>query len=101
MAFHYHVYMQDIPRNTPGMPLRIKLATHLRLGCLTDSLPALHRHYKANTPGSEAMLTNPIPCFWVSVNVNDIKGALLNITGIEDVVIRVRHDGQPEVFVSM
>lgn len=47
------------------------------------------------------MLTDPIPCSRVLVNVNDVKGASLNITGVEDVIIHVRHDGQPEAFVLM
>jgi acyl carrier protein len=93
--------MQDIPRNAASKPLRIKLATRLALGCLTDSVPNLHRHFEVIVPGSEASLTDPIPCSRVSVDVNDVEGALLNIAGVEDVAIRVRHDGQREAFVSM
>jgi len=92
--------MEDIPRNAAGKPLRIKLATRLRLGCLSDSVPTLHRHFEAQTPGSEASLSDPIPCSRVSVDFNDVEGALLNIIGVEDVAIRVRKDGLPEAFVS-
>lgn len=92
--------MDDLPRNAAGKPLRIKLASRLGIGCLTDSVPALHRHFEANTPGSEAALSDPIPCSRVSVDVNDVEGALLSIIGVEDVAIRVRFDGIPEAFVS-
>ena len=92
--------MDDIPRNPAGKPLRIKLATRFGLGCLGDTVPTLHRHFEASTPGSEALLSDPIPCSRVSVNVNDIEGALLSIIGVEDVAVRVRHDGSCEAFVS-
>jgi acyl carrier protein len=94
------VYMEDLPRNAAGKPLRIKLATRLGLGCLGDSVPSLHRHFEADTPSSEASLSDLIPCSRVSVDVNDVEGALLNVVGVEDVAIRVRHDGLPEAFVS-
>jgi len=92
--------MKDIPRNAAGKPLRIKLAACLGLGCLGDSVPTLHRHFKASTPGSEASLLDPIPCSQVSVNVGDVEGALFDIIGVEDVALRVRHDGLLEAFVS-
>lgn len=92
--------MEDLPRNAAGKPLRIKLATRLGLGCLNDHVPALHRHFEANTPGSDAALSDPIPCSRVSVDVNDVEGALLAIIGVEDVAIRFRTDGIPEAFVS-
>lgn len=94
------VYMEDLPRNAAGKPLRIKLASRLGIGCLTDAVPALHRHFEANTPGPEAALSDPIPCSRVSVDINDVETALLGIIGVEDVAIRFRHDGTPEAFVS-
>jgi acyl carrier protein len=92
--------MEDIPRNAAGKPLRIKLATRLGLGCLRDTVPTLHRHFEASTPGSEASLSNPIPCSQVSVNVSDVESALLDVIGVKDVALRVRHDGLLEAFVS-
>jgi acyl carrier protein len=92
--------MDDIPRNAAGKPLRIKLASRLGIGRLEDSVPALHRHFEADTPSSEAALSDPIACSRVSVDVHDVEGALFNIVGVEDVAIRVRRDGSPEAFVS-
>ncbi|KAF7975489.1 hypothetical protein HWV62_9405 [Athelia sp. TMB] len=94
------VYMEDLPRNAAGKPLRIKLASRLGIGCLSDAVPALHRHFEANTPGPEAALSDPIPCSRVTVDVGDVEGALLGIIGVEDVAIRFRADGAPEAFVS-
>ena len=91
------VYMDDIPRNAAGKPLRIKLASRLGLGRLEDSVPALHRHFEANTPHSEA---DPIAYSRVSVDIHDIEGSLFNIVGVEDIAICVRHNGLPDAFVS-
>ncbi|KZP11554.1 AMP-dependent synthetase and ligase [Athelia psychrophila] len=94
------VYMEDLPRNAAGKPLRIKLASRLGIGMLSDGVPALHRHFEANTPGPEAALSDPIPCSRVSVDFGDVEGALMSIIGVEDVAIRFRGDGTPEAFVS-
>ncbi|KAJ7212625.1 AMP-dependent synthetase and ligase [Mycena pura] len=95
------VYMPDLPKNSAGKPLRIKLATRLGIGCLTDAVPAFHRHFEAPTlPSKEAALTEPIPCARVTYDVADIERALLAVHGVHDVAVRTRADGAPEAFVA-
>ncbi|KAJ6465986.1 AMP-dependent synthetase and ligase [Mycena vulgaris] len=84
------VYMDDLPKNSAGKPLRIKLATRLGIGCLSDSVPVFHRHFEAD----------PIRCARVTVDVPEIQRALLDVDGVYDAAVRCRNDGSPEAFVS-
>ncbi|KAJ7127673.1 AMP-dependent synthetase and ligase [Mycena epipterygia] len=94
------VYMNDLPKNSAGKPLRIKLATRLGIGRLSDSVPAFHRHFEADVPDSQAALTEPIRCSRVTFDLPAIERALLDIHGVHDVAVRCRADGSPEAFVS-
>ncbi|KAJ7455806.1 acetyl-CoA synthetase-like protein [Mycena latifolia] len=94
------VYMDDLPKNSAGKPLRIKLATRLGIGRLSDSVPAFHRHFEADVPDSQAALSEPIRCARVTFDVPEIERALHSIHGVHDVAARCRADGSPEAFVS-
>ncbi|KAK7038712.1 hypothetical protein VNI00_010596 [Paramarasmius palmivorus] len=95
------VYMKDVPKNSAGKPLRIKLSTRLGLGCLTDSVPLLQRHFEAEVPHAQASLSDPISCTTVSVNIQEVEDALRLIHGVDDVVVRYRQDGTPEAFLAV
>lgn len=94
------VYMDDLPKNAAGKPLRIKLAQRLGLGQLTDNVPALQRHFEAEVPDSNATLSDPIECSRVSTDSYAVERALLGIMGVEEVAIRTQSDGALEAFVS-
>ncbi|KAJ7780297.1 AMP-dependent synthetase and ligase [Mycena maculata] len=93
------VYMDDVPKNSAGKPLRIKLATRLNIGQLTDNVPAIQRHFEAAVPDSQAALSVPIPCARVQLDFEAIHSALLVVFGVSEVALRIRADGAPEAFV--
>ncbi|KAJ7262978.1 acetyl-CoA synthetase-like protein [Mycena rebaudengoi] len=95
------VYMDDLPKNSAGKPLRINLAARLGIGCLSDSVPALGRHFEAEVPDALAPLFEPITCHRVTFSITKIERALLNIHGVHEVAVRHRTDGSPEAFVSV
>ncbi|KAJ7869391.1 AMP-dependent synthetase and ligase [Mycena leptocephala] len=94
------VYMDDIPKNSAGKPLRIKLATRFGIGCLSDLVPAFHRHFEADVPDSLASLSEPIRCSRVTFKIPEVERALLRIDGVHDVAVRCREDGSAEAFVA-
>ncbi|KAJ7034277.1 acetyl-CoA synthetase-like protein [Mycena alexandri] len=93
------VYMEDVPKNSAGKPLRIKLATRFGIGRLSDSVPAIQRHFQASVPDSQASLSDPIPCAHVTFDISAIERGLLDIHGVHDVAVRLREEGSPEAFV--
>ncbi|CAK5273778.1 unnamed protein product, partial [Mycena citricolor] len=93
------VYMADVPKNSAGKPLRIKLGTRLEIGQLTDTVPALHRHFEAAVPDNMAPLSEPIACARVHLDFDAITDAITNVFGVSEVALRVRTDGSPEAFV--
>ncbi|KAJ7167921.1 acetyl-CoA synthetase-like protein [Mycena filopes] len=93
------VYMEDVPKNSAGKPLRIKLATRLGIGRLSDSVPAIQRHFEASVPDNQAALSSPIPCRRVTFDTAAIERALLGLHGVHDIAVRVREEGSPEAFV--
>lgn len=93
------VYMDDLPKNQAGKPLRIKLASRLGIGQLTDSVPALQRHFEAKAPGKEVPLSEPIACQLVTVDVRAVERACYRIPGIVEAAVRLRKDGAPEAFI--
>ncbi|KAF7353532.1 Acetyl-CoA synthetase-like protein [Mycena sanguinolenta] len=95
------VYMDDLPKNSAGKPLRIKLATRLGIGSLSDSVPAFHRHFEADVPDNQASLSEPIRCSRVTFDIPLVERELLGIHGVHDVAVRCREDGSPEAFVSV
>ncbi|KAJ7206571.1 acetyl-CoA synthetase-like protein [Mycena pura] len=111
------VYMGDVPKNrqvpprhsqrrlnpanSAGKPLRIKLATRLGLGCLSDATPLAQRHFEAQIPDAQASLSAPIPCARVACDPAEIERALLRIHGVHEAAARRRaDDGAPEAFVA-
>ncbi|KAK7050753.1 peroxisomal-coenzyme a synthetase [Favolaschia claudopus] len=94
------VYMNDLPKNSAGKPLRIKLAQRLGLGSLSDSLPAFQRHFEADVPDAQSALSEPIRCSRVTFDISSVDHALLSVHGVEDVAVRTRPDGAPEAFLS-
>ncbi|KAF7370972.1 Peroxisomal-coenzyme a synthetase [Mycena sanguinolenta] len=73
------VYMPSVPKNAAGKPLRIKLASRLGIGKMSDDVPALQRHYQVEAgamPSKDAPLSTPIPCAKVGVDVGEVRRAL-------------------------
>ncbi|KAH8833365.1 AMP-dependent synthetase and ligase [Flagelloscypha sp. PMI_526] len=95
------VYMNDLPKNAAGKPLRIKLAPRLGLGPLADSTPLLERHIEAEVPAATAALTEPIAAQRVEVDPHRTQAAFASIPNVCDVGMRFRNDGVPEAFVSV
>lgn len=93
------VYMDDLPKNNAGKPLRIKLAQRLNLGQLTDAVPMLHRHYEAIAPDKNVPLSEPIPSNRVSFDIDETKRAVCGVSGVKDVVVRMQEDGTVDAFV--
>jgi hypothetical protein len=96
--------MDDVPKNAAGKPLRIKLATRLGLGQLSDAIPPFQRHYEVarhDLPSKEAPLSEPIPCARVALDLNAIHAALTGVYGVSEAALRLRAaDGAPEAFVA-
>ncbi|TFK51941.1 acetyl-CoA synthetase-like protein [Heliocybe sulcata] len=95
------VYMDDLPKNNAGKPLRIKLAQRLGFDCFTDETPVLMRHFEATAPDKNVPLSEPIPCATVSLELSLVEQALHDIIGVLEVALRVKKDGMPEAFVSV
>lgn len=95
------VYMDDVPKNQAGKPLRIKLGTRLNIGPLSDDIPPLRRHFEARAPHKEVPLSEPIPCKLVSVDVRAVERACYRIPGIIEAAVRQRKDGSPEAFIQV
>ncbi|RPD65127.1 acetyl-CoA synthetase-like protein [Lentinus tigrinus ALCF2SS1-6] len=95
------VYMDDLPKNNAGKPLRIKLAQRLGIECLTDDTPAICRHFEAAVPDKNAPLSEPIPCTAVPLDALAVERAIADVKGVDEVAVRLRKDGQPEALVSV
>ncbi|KAJ3795144.1 acetyl-CoA synthetase-like protein [Lentinula aff. detonsa] len=95
------VYMQDLPKNSAGKPLRIKLAHRLNLGCFSDNVPTLARHFEAKVPPPSASLSDPIDCTPVQLDLGELRRLIVDIKGVENVAVRSRHEGAPEAFISI
>lgn len=83
------VYMNDLPKNDAGKPLRIGLGPRLELGSFTDNIPVLHRHFEAQCPPVGAPLAQPIECSLLIVNEAEVVKSMKTISGIQDVALRV------------
>ncbi|THH02453.1 hypothetical protein EW026_g448 [Hermanssonia centrifuga] len=95
------IYMDDLPKNSAGKPLRIKLAQRLELGMLNDAVPALHRHYEAKAPDKNVPLSEPISCSRVAFDIEETEQALRHASGIKDVAVRLQDDGTLDAFVHV
>ncbi|KAF9256515.1 hypothetical protein L218DRAFT_881490, partial [Marasmius fiardii PR-910] len=93
------VYMEDLPKNSAGKPLRINLATRFGLDCFTENTPLLNRHFEAVVPSTQAPISQPIACNLVSLDLVEVENALLSLKGVVDVATRSLPDGTPEAFV--
>jgi len=83
------VYMNDLPKNDAGKPLRIGLAPRLTLGTFTDNHPVFRRHFEAQCPRTGAPLSQPIRCSMLVVNELEVVRSMKTISGIRDVALRV------------
>jgi hypothetical protein len=52
-------------------------------------------------PDNQALLSEPIPCCQVSLDLDAIEQVLLCVFGVTEAATRVRHDGSLEAFVSV
>ncbi|KAF8997871.1 AMP-dependent synthetase and ligase [Cyathus striatus] len=73
------VYMQDLPKNSAGKHLRIKLSTRLGFSTFSDSMSSIDRHFEAETPKAQASLTDPIPARRVAVDLHTIEVAIASL----------------------
>ena len=94
------VYMDDLPKNNAGKPLRIRLAQRLGIDCLTDDTPTIRRHFEATVPDKNASLSEPIPCTSVSLDTAAVERAISQFGGVEEVAVRLGKDGQAEAMVA-
>ncbi|PKI82503.1 putative NRPS-like protein biosynthetic cluster [Malassezia vespertilionis] len=95
------VYMNDVPKNQAGKPLRIKLGSRLGIGSLSDDVPALDRHFEAKTPSKEAPLSKPIPCSRINVDVRAVQRACYRIPGVLDAAVVQQRDRAPMAFLQV
>lgn len=93
------VYMDDLPKNNAGKPLRIKLASRLALGMTTDAFLPLDRHYEATAPDKNVPLSTPIPSSKVTFDITETEIAISYCRSVKDVAVRQQQDGTLEAFV--
>lgn len=93
------VYMDDLPKNNAGKPLRIKLASRLGLGMTNDSWRPLDRHWEATAPDKNVPLSTPIPSSKVAFDIAETERALAYARNVKDVAVRQLQDGTLEAFV--
>ncbi|KAG7094621.1 putative NRPS-like protein biosynthetic cluster [Marasmius oreades] len=93
------VYMNDIPKNSAGKPQRINLAKRLKLGCLSDGIPVIGRHFEAQISRRPTQLSDSIPCRPVSVDCAAIQDLVCQIEGVQEAAVHLDSDGMPEAFV--
>ncbi|KAI0674678.1 acetyl-CoA synthetase-like protein [Trametes maxima] len=95
------VYMDDLPKNNAGKPLRIKLAPRLGIPVMTDDTPTVLRYYEATAPDKNVPLSEPIPSSRLSPDIELLEEEILKIPGVQEVDIRVIDEGAPEALVSV
>lgn len=95
------VYMDDLPKNQAGKPLRIKLGSRLGIGPLSDDVPALDRHFEAKAPSKETPLSRPIPCSRITVDVRAVQRACYRIPGVLDAAVVQQRDRSPMAFIQV
>ncbi|PPQ70848.1 hypothetical protein CVT24_001055 [Panaeolus cyanescens] len=95
------VFMDDIPKNSAGKPLRIGLAKRLGLGRLSDDIPVLHRHYEAQLPLDSANLSVPIPSSKVTFDTSAVIAAFTSIKHVQEIALRPKNDGGVDAFISV
>ncbi|KAF4611312.1 hypothetical protein D9613_007197 [Agrocybe pediades] len=94
------VYIDEIPKNSAGKPLRIGLSKRLRLRQMSDDEPILHRHYEATLPVTAAdTIFQPIPCSKVTVDTASIDRAIRQVPGVNEVALRQQADGTVDAYI--
>lgn len=90
------VYMDSIPQNQAGKPLRIGLASKLGLQTFNDDIAVLDRHWEAQQEPNE------IICSLAAVNMGEITQSLKAISGVQDAAVRLGGKGRRtiEAFMS-
>ncbi|WFD27979.1 putative NRPS-like protein biosynthetic cluster [Malassezia nana] len=95
------VYMDDLPKNQAGKPLRIKLGSRLGIGPLSDDVPAMDRHFEAKAPSKDTPLSRPIPCSRITVDVRAVQRACYRIPGVLDAAVVQQRDRSPMAFIQV
>ncbi|KAF8159331.1 AMP-dependent synthetase and ligase [Crassisporium funariophilum] len=95
------IYMDDIPKNSAGKPLRIGLSKRLGFEIFTDSIPALHRHFEARLPQNVGSLSEAISCVRVTVNLANVEKALNNLPGVKEIALQTRSDGAIHAYIAL
>ncbi|KAH9848993.1 acetyl-CoA synthetase-like protein [Lenzites betulinus] len=95
------VYMDDLPKNNAGKPLRIKLAPRLGIPVMTDDTPVVMRYFEATAPDKNVPLSEPIPCARVVPDTKILEEEILKVAGVQEVDIRTSEIGTPEALVSV
>ncbi|TFK39680.1 acetyl-CoA synthetase-like protein [Crucibulum laeve] len=93
------VYMEDLPKNSAGKPLRIKLSKRLGLGQFAESTSLLDRHFEAVAPDCRTSLSDSIQCSKVSADLHAVESALASVSGVKTVASHSRH-GSVEAYIS-
>lgn len=84
-----------------GKPLRIALSKRLGIGQLTDKHPLLHRHFEASASENQHLLSEPIPCSRVTIDVFKVGNALKNLADVDDATLRLRPSGSVDAYISL
>ncbi|KAJ7582266.1 AMP-dependent synthetase and ligase [Mycena floridula] len=95
------VYMDGLPKNSAGKPLRIKLATRLNLGVVSDTFSTLQRHYEADVPDPMSSLSDPIRCNQVTIDLEAIQNTMRRTCRADEVAVRLKNDGSPEAYIAL
>ncbi|GLA54733.1 putative NRPS-like protein biosynthetic cluster [Aspergillus niger] len=92
------VYMDDLPKSQTKLR-RIGLSQRLRLGILTDQVPAVERHYEARCPPVDTPVTVPIAQTRCAINFRLVEGCLTQVSGLSDMIVQVHADGYPRAII--
>ncbi|KAJ3020617.1 UNVERIFIED_CONTAM: hypothetical protein HDU68_010095 [Siphonaria sp. JEL0065] len=94
------VYMNDLPKNQTGKPLRIKLSERMKIEEIDDSMSAIERSYEATCPPLGTALTVPIPAQKVTHLKPRILHKIMTSLFKDAKLFVVQHSGQVVVFVE-
>ena len=95
------VYMDDLPKNQAGKPLRIKLGSRLGITSMSDDVPALDRHFEAKAPSKDVPLSRPIPCSRVTVDSRAVQRACYRIPGVLDAAVSQQRDRSLMAYIQV
>ncbi|KAJ3020615.1 UNVERIFIED_CONTAM: hypothetical protein HDU68_010093 [Siphonaria sp. JEL0065] len=94
------VYMNDLPKNQAGKPLRIKLAERMNIEEINDSMSFSERSYEATCPPIGTLLSVAIPAQRVSsIDPSTLQNLLLNKFSDSSILVTL-FDEQPIVFME-